>query len=62
MFNYHGWTYWAHSTLIAFAELLDLKSFYYHADEEEFKSVQDWDDDADCEDNVTFMLFTRRNV
>jgi hypothetical protein len=62
MFNYHGWTYWAHSTLIAFADLLDLKSFYYHSDEEEFKPVTEWDDDADCEENVTFMLFTRRNV
>ena len=62
MFNYHGWTYWAHSTLIAFADLLDLKSFYYHSDDEEFKSVTNWDDDADCEENVTFMLFTRRNV
>jgi hypothetical protein len=62
IFNYHGWTYWAHSTLVAFAELLGLKSFYYHAEEEEFKSVYDWDEDADCEDNVTFMLFTKRNV
>jgi len=62
MFNYHGWTYWAHSTLIAFADLLDLKSFYYHSDDEEFRSVIDWDDNADCEENVTFMLFTRRHL
>lgn len=62
MFNYHDWTYWAHSTLVAFAELLDLKSFYYHADQEEFRLVTDWDDGADCEENVTFMLFTRRNI
>ncbi len=62
MFNYHGWTYWAHSTLIAFADLLGLKSFYYHSDDEEFKSVVDWDDDADCQENVTFMLFTRRHL
>lgn len=62
MFNYHGWTYWAHSTLVSFADLLDLKALYYHADEEQFKPVAEWDDDADCEENVTFMLFTRRNV
>ncbi|MAG30170.1 MAG: hypothetical protein CL908_04650 [Deltaproteobacteria bacterium] len=62
LFNYHDWTSWAHSTLIAFADLLDLKSFYYHSEEEEFTPVTEWDDEADCEENVTFMLFTRRNV
>jgi hypothetical protein len=62
MFNYHGWTYWAHATLVAFADLLDLKSFYFHADDEQFVSVKDWDEDADCEDDVTFMLFTARDV
>lgn len=62
LFNYHGWTAWAHSTLVAFADLLDLKSFYYHSEEEEFTPVAEWDDEADCEENVTFMLFTRRNV
>ena len=62
MFNYHDWTSWAHSTLVAFADLLDLKSFYFHSETEEFVPVTDWDDDADCEDNVTFMLFTHRNV
>ena len=62
MFNYHGWTSWAHSTLVAFADLLDLNAFYYHADEEQFLPVSKWDEDADCEENVTFMLFTHRNV
>lgn len=62
LFNYHGWTSWAHSTLVAFADLLDLHSFYYHSEDEEFVPVQKWDDDADCEENVTFMLFTARNV
>jgi hypothetical protein len=62
MFNYHDWTYWAHSTLVAFADLLDLKAFYYHSEEEEFLPVDKWDDEADCEENVTFMLFTRRSV
>ena len=62
MFNYHDWTYWAHSTLVSFADLLDLKAFYYHSEEEEFVPVTEWNDEADCEENVTFMLFTRRNV
>jgi len=62
MFSYARWTYWAHSTLVAFADLLDLKAFYYHSEEEEFLPVTEWDDEADCEENVTFMLFTRRNV
>jgi hypothetical protein len=62
MFNYHDWTSWAHSTLVAFADLLDLKSFYFHSEKEEFVPVTEWDDEADCEENVTFMLFTHRNV
>jgi hypothetical protein len=60
MFNYHDWTSWAHSTLVAFADLLDLNAFYYHSEEEEFTSVREWDEEADCEENVTFMLFTHR--
>ena len=52
----------AESTLVAFADLLDLNAFYYHADEEQFLPVSKWDEDADCEENVTFMLFTHRNV
>ncbi len=62
MFNYHRWTSWAHSTLVAFADILDLKAFYYHSEKEEFVPVTQWDDEADCEENVTFMLFTHRNV
>jgi hypothetical protein len=62
LFNYHDWTSWGHSTLVAFADLLDLRSFYYHSEDEEFVPVSDWDGEADCEENVTFMLFTRRNV
>ena len=62
MFNYHNWTSFGHGTLVAFAELLDLKAFYYHSEEEEFLPVAEWNDECDCEDNVTFMLFTKRNV
>jgi hypothetical protein len=61
IFNYHDWTSWAHSTLVAFADLLDLNAYYYHSEEEEFTPVGEWDDEADCEENVTFMLFTHRN-
>jgi hypothetical protein len=62
IFNYHDWTSWGHSTLVAFADLLDLDAYYFHSEDEEFFPVSDWRDDADCEENVTFMLFTRRNV
>jgi hypothetical protein len=61
LFNYHGWTFWSHSTLVAFADLLDLRAFYFHSDREEFVPVQDWDDESDCEENVTFMLFTHHS-
>lgn len=62
MFNYHNWTSFGHGTLVAFAELLDLKAFYYHSEEEEFLPVAEWNDECDCDENVTFMLFTKRNV
>jgi hypothetical protein len=62
MFNYHSWTSWAHSTLVAFADLLDLKSYYFHSEKEDFVPVTEWDDEADCEENVTFMLFTHRGA
>jgi hypothetical protein len=62
IFNYHGWTSWAHSTLVAFADLLGLHSYYFHAAEEEFVPVAQWDDGADCEENVTFMLFSKRSL
>ena len=61
LFNYHDWRFWSHSTLVAFADLLDLNSFYFHSEREEFVPVSDWDDESDCEENVTFMLFTQRN-
>jgi len=61
LFRYEEWTSWAHSTLVAFADLLDLRAYYYHSEEEEFLPVTSWREDADCEENVTFMLFTRRD-
>jgi hypothetical protein len=61
LFNYHGWRFWSHSTLVAFADLLDLNSFYFHSEYDEFVPVEEWDEDSDCEDNVTFMLFSQRS-
>jgi len=62
IFRYSEWTSWAHGTLVAFANLLGLRAYYYHSEEEEFLPVTDWRDDADCEENVTFMLFTRHGA
>jgi hypothetical protein len=62
LFNYHDWRFWSHSTLVAFADLLDLNSFYFHSEREEFVPVRDWDEESDCEENVTFMLFTQRQA
>lgn len=62
LFNYHDWRFWSHSTLVAFADLLDLNSFYFHSEREEFVPVGDWDEESDCEENVTFMLFTQRQA
>lgn len=60
LFDYHDWTSWAHATLVAFADLLGLHSYYFHAGDEEFVPVSRWDDGADCDENVTFMLFSKR--
>ena len=46
----------------AFAELLDLNALYFHSELEEFVPAEKWDEDADCEENVTFMLFTARSL
>lgn len=62
IFDYHHWTSWAHSTLVAFADLLGLQSYYFHAAQEEFVPVDQWDDGADCEENVTFMLFSKHRL
>jgi len=38
-----------------------LRVHFYHADVEEFISVEDQEqvEESDCLDNVTFMMFTR---
>ncbi len=61
LFQYPSWTNWSQPTLFAFAQLLDLRVHFYHADVEEFIPVEDQEqvEESDCLDNVTFMMFTR---
>ena len=59
LFKYNDWTSWPHHTLVAMAQLLDLNSFFFHAEDEEFASVSEGMDDEDIIENVTFMMFTR---
>jgi hypothetical protein len=62
LFYYRDWTVWQQATLVALGRLLDLNVLYYHSERNEFVSVEDGTDDCDVEDNVTFMLFTRRDA
>jgi len=61
LFEYGDWTSWPHHTLVAFAELLDLKSMYFHGDKTEFVPVSEGEHDGDILENVTFMVFTRHH-
>ena len=62
LFDYHDWTVWQPSTLVTLARLLDLDVLYYHSEQCEFVSVEEDTEDCDIEENVCFMLFTRRKV
>ena len=62
LFNYHNWTVWQPPILVTLARLLDLDVLYYHSEQCEFVSVEEDTEDCDIEENVCFMLFTRRNV
>jgi hypothetical protein len=62
LFGYRDWTVWSQSILVTLANLLDLNSLYFHSELHEFVSVDEETDDCDVEDNVTFMLFTRREI
>ncbi|MCP5040790.1 MAG: hypothetical protein GY944_07150 [bacterium] len=64
LFEYQDWTVWSQPTLVAMARLLDLNVVYFHADHEEFLSVEDAEEveECDCLENVTFMLFTRHPI
>ena len=44
------------------ANLLGLNALYYHSELDEFVSVEEETEDCDVVDNVTFMLFTRRDI
>lgn len=62
LFRYPGWTNWSQPVLVAMGRMLDLNVAYYHSELEEFVSVDDYTDDCDCLDNVTFMIFTRHDL
>jgi hypothetical protein len=62
LFNYHDWTVWQHPILVTLARLLDLDVLYYHSEQFEFVDVEKDTEDSDIEENVCFMLFTRRKV
>lgn len=62
LFSYRDWTVWQQPILVTMADLLDLNALYYHSELNEFVSVDEETDDCDVVDNVTFMLFTRREL
>ncbi len=62
IFTYRDWTVWQQPILVTLARLLDLNALYYHSELNEFVSVEDETEDCDVLDNVTFMMFTRREV
>lgn len=62
LFSYRDWTVWSQPILVTMARLLGLNALYYHSELHEFVRVEEETDDCDVEDNVTFMLFTRRDV
>jgi hypothetical protein len=62
LFDYHNWTVWQQPILVTLARLLDLNVYYFHTEQLEFVSVEEDTEDSDIEDNVTFMLFTRRDA
>jgi hypothetical protein len=62
LFEYRNWTVWSQSILVTLARILDLNAFYFHSELHEFVSVEEEWQDCDVEDEVTFMLFTRREL
>jgi len=61
LFEYHDWTSWQHPTLVAMADILNLKAYFFHSHEAEFVNVEENVGDSDCLENVTFMIFTRHD-
>ena len=62
LFGYRDWTVWSQPILVTMARLLDLHALYFHSELHEFVPVEEETEDSDVEDNVTFMLFTRREI
>ena len=62
LFSYRDWTVWQQPILVTMANLLGLNALYFHSELEEFVSVEEETEDCDVVDNVTFMLFTRREI
>ena len=62
LFGYRDWTVWSQPILVTMARLLDLNALYFHSELYEFVPVEEDTEDCDVEDNVTFMLFTRREI
>jgi hypothetical protein len=61
LFSYRGWTGWQAPTLTALGRLLDLEVRYFHSGETEFLPVDEGTDTADCRNDNTFLLFSRRS-
>ena len=62
LFDYRDWTVWSQSILVTLARILDLNAFYFHSELHEFVSVEEEWEDCDVEEEVTFMLFTARDL
>ena len=60
LFSYLDWIGWQAPTLVALGRLLDLEVRYYHSELMEFISVDEGTDTADCRDNNTFLVFSRK--
>lgn len=62
LFSYRDWTVWSQPMLVTMARLLGLNALYFHSELYQFVSVDEETADSDVVDNVTFMLFTRRDI
>jgi hypothetical protein len=59
LFGYEDWTSWQAPTLVALATLLELRCWFFHADEEQFWPVEEGARAGAAADNVNFLIFTR---
>jgi hypothetical protein len=61
LFRYTNWTSWQAPTLVALSRLLDIRCWFFHADDEEFWPVEDAATAGETAENVNFLVFTRRD-